>query len=593
MREGFSGSLMRNLNPTNSASATTQRPHSKHGNAVELCRTRFQGWETEAATQGAKEKVGAKGQDGMLDLPVRLSLMGTASISPCIDMLNKFSCSTRHIKCDEGKPSCKRCISAKRECHGTTENSASPAWQKLADAPVMLLIQQPDPYVAPPSVTLSAEAREAMHLFHTNVLHQMANIFDTQFWTIQVPRATQAYPTIWHASLALTAMYRRCIGPESAVAGDETFRERLYKLSLKHYGAAMTHLVQIAQQDRLDHGDKETLLLSTVLFTGICRLQEDLSEALAHIRNGLKMFRLWHMWNANPTAGILSVRSLVALFNQFQQFLGFERGTLDSESVIRENTPESAAQPFLSMTEAYLEFEHLQVGGSSDNLPMAKLASSGCLDVGFARAAHLAALGVWESKFSELQKTQQLDTIDMQLAMLLQLRLYCAKMKLAIESGKDLLCWDEFQPEFEEMIEIARALLTGMKGRASSMLPPGASFTPSMSWPLYFIAAGCRNFSIRRDAIALLKQCPRSEGTWDIALAVAIAEARMRLEEDAVLAQSSNPWCACISGAFVCAGHRVMDIHGQVLEKQRAKVTLRTAHDAAQGHTGTLVALHW
>lgn len=439
------------------------------------------------------------------------------------------------------------------------------------------------------------EERELIYLFHTDTVLQVGSIFDAPFWTAEVPRATHVYPTIWHASLALAAIHKRYISIEN-LGGDKHYEDRYYKLALEHYGDAMNRLLQIVQQDNICHGDKETLLLSTVLFTGICRLQENLPEALAHIRNGLKMFRLWRMWETTPEGAVLSIRSLVALFSQFQQFLELQGDVSDSEWLVGGILPSSATEQFSSIRQAYLEFEHLQISILGDLPEGSKRRST---EIGLSvhepqAPVYFSALDLWGMKLSELEKTQQPDSIDIELAMLLSLRLSCAKMKLAVASNTDPLCWDEFQLVFEDMIEKARSLLTRMHTtKPNTTKSVRVSFTPSVSDPLYFIAATCRNFMTRREAITLLEQCPRSEGTWDITLVLAIAKARIRLEENAVSTQNSHPWCRCVRGTLVCAGHRVTDLKVEIVERARANVTLKTADDITQGRTGTLVSIHW
>ena len=73
---------------------------------------------------------------------------------------------------------------------------------------------------------------------------------------------------------------------------------------------------------------------------------------------------------------------------------------------------------------------------------------------------------------------------------------------------------------------------------AQSMAESTPSTTPLFSYdmrivgPLYGLAHHCRDPSIRRKAVALLKSCNRREGIWDSMLTATVAEKVIEIEEE-------------------------------------------------------------
>ena len=57
------------------------------------------------------------------------------------------------------------------------------------------------------------------------------------------------------------------------------------------------------------------------------------------------------------------------------------------------------------------------------------------------------------------------------------------------------------------------------------------SFSPGVVSPLYVIMTRCRDPTIRREALLLLRTCKRREGLWDSALAATLGQKIINIEE--------------------------------------------------------------
>lgn len=104
----------------------------------------------------------------------------------------------RRIKCDERWPYCKNCLATGRICDRYIVGESQ--------LPAAALGHQPSQRLWPLDVSPSVEGREMFHFFRSEGVNQVVGYFDASFWTVDVLRAAQVYPAIWHAMLAMAAM---------------------------------------------------------------------------------------------------------------------------------------------------------------------------------------------------------------------------------------------------------------------------------------------------------------------------------------------------------------------------------------------------
>ena len=521
--------------------------------------------------------MGDESSDRLRHLPVR-PLYATIVILAAITNERP---SIRRIKCDEGKPSCKRCISTGRKCDGYTS---------------LPLLPQPD--AAAPSVSCSSwDERRMFFFFRTETASRVAGPFDQSFWTVDLLRATQVHPAIWHASIAVAAMYKRYTIPADITTTG--LRKGLYEFALAQYNSSISGLVGVARADNPSPDDKDVILATSVLYSGLCSLRGDPKEAFLHMRSGLRLFRQWKHWERKGLRGrgVLPVDSLITLFNRFDsQALNL----LDYKSRMkceeRDIPREPSSAPFTSVTEAYFEFE-LTLNGLVDLRQRKDLVSppsQPCSDREN-RLVFRSALDAWKAKFSALYPL--LKESEMEAALILRIRQIAFDIALSIDTSHWELAWDDFLPQYEQIITLSKQLLeeyhpapTGEAGCCA----PIFSFAASVCEPLYITASSCRDGLIRREAISLLKKWPRRECLWDSVLAASLAESIMLLEERAVAGvQNGSEECYCAEGVFICHGHRVADAKLELLGEGVGMVTLRTVNDIVGERRGQIIQLSW
>jgi cholestenol delta-isomerase len=91
--------------------------------------------------------------------------------------------------------------------------------------------------------------------------------------------------------------------------------------------------------------------------------------------------------------------------------------------------------------------------------------------------------------------------------------------------------WDIFLPSFTLIVEIAFAFMEMDAALSDQTTGIAFSFNLGITIPLFITAIKCRDPSIRREAIRLLRVKRRVEGVWDSLGAAAVAERLMHLEE--------------------------------------------------------------
>ncbi|KAJ4145603.1 hypothetical protein LMH87_004449 [Akanthomyces muscarius] len=503
-----------------------------------------------------------------------------------------ITCRIRRVKCDEGRPECKKCISTGRKCDGfeiapEPAQCASPAATQCLHA------------LTPIYGRATSLEKEMFNLFRTRTVTQVAGAFYQPFWHVDVLLAAQTQPAIWHASLSMAAMYSWFKIPSDDPQG-QIIRQDHYKFALKQYNEAIAHMVELAHQK--DAKSAEVLLMASVLFTGLSSLRGDPKEAMMHASHGLHVAQQWNFLEKteSPDGGqsdhMLPTKALVGLVDGFEvqyMWTGARQPILRRGNIPRE----VPVAPFSSATEACFELQRL-VGGllmavRNEKIRRTTEQPSPVPDL---RQPYRHALSAWKVKFSHLKWSQRLRQTDLDCALVLDIWLCGAEIASSIDLSLYELAWDKFAAKFKRIVKLTQklvaeeALLEEQRGR------PVYSFSPSVCEPLFMVASSCRDGVLRRKAMSLLRQRPRREGIWDAKLMAAIAEAKMLIEERGVASvdmatMAAGAGCGCIPGVYICNTHRVFFMDIEFLPDRAATAVMKTLHDVAISSEGQVVTI--
>jgi hypothetical protein len=151
----------------------------------------------------------------------------------------------RRVKCDEVKPTCKKCTSIGRKCSGyltppSSNNTPSPSKGSLTPES---------------QLTESDLERRSFDFFCKRTVVVFSGIFDPTFWTRLVLQATHHEPAIRHAAIALGALH------ESSEVGS---RVKPSIFAMEQYGKAIRYLVKPIREKQKQAVD--VALMTCVLF---------------------------------------------------------------------------------------------------------------------------------------------------------------------------------------------------------------------------------------------------------------------------------------------------------------------------------------
>ena len=156
----------------------------------------------------------------------------------------------RHIKCDEGKPHCRRCLTSATVsvCGGYDPSSASKKSQRTVVKSVKLLprLSNLPPNACWPTIQVSvdAEERRYFYLFRQNVAEVLSGHFHSEFWLRLIPQTVHESAPILHAVVAVSAL-SKCLETSSRSPlriDAQRQRDSQYQYAILQYSKAISSL---------------------------------------------------------------------------------------------------------------------------------------------------------------------------------------------------------------------------------------------------------------------------------------------------------------------------------------------------------------
>ncbi|PIA94923.1 hypothetical protein CB0940_08096 [Cercospora beticola] len=234
------------------------------------------------------------------------------------------TCRARHIKCDEARPACRRCVASNRECAGydvvrpsatagnqcslllpkggmevelATASSSQPPLQALP------LLHPHHPMTKPATffTPMSTYEAHAYDFFRTKTIHQLPGSSWTMNWERLALQAGHYEPAITHAAIALGSIHRAVsaaspgsssppTGSPGAMTDHVVDRDQRF-FALCQYNKALGLIRRYIEA--LGNGgtnrDVEVVLLVSLLFFCFEILVNEDDRATLHLRTGLRI----------------------------------------------------------------------------------------------------------------------------------------------------------------------------------------------------------------------------------------------------------------------------------------------------------------
>lgn len=427
-----------------------------------------------------------------------------------------ITCKIRRVKCDEGKPSCKKCSSTGRTCDGY-------------DAPKLKTVSI---FPNPTRNHGTTEEHIFLSFFQKRTAPALSSYFEEDFWGHIVLQIGYDEPAIRHAMVAVGTLHQKrelAISPPNLRGG----ADHNDPFALKQYSQAMNCLgVRMSEHKH----SLDVALISCLLFVCLEFLRGDWESANAHLQSGLAILGTWpHTDHSQLAATTIRTveRNLAPFFNRLE-ILYTLSGHMSPYPYPIESTY-VVPEYFASLKDARDSVVHLM------NLGLRTIRQATPLRYTGNHSPEL--LATRDHILKELDRfSSVLDHYlvvsasthpewDLRAAHMLMIHKHVAFIWISICIHASECASDDFFSTYAEINELAQSVLdfTGDTPRTGSL--PSFLFDMEVVPPLYYVGGTCREPKIRRKAQALLRSTTRREGLWDSLMCAAVIERVMAIEE--------------------------------------------------------------
>lgn len=203
---------------------------------------------------------------------------------------------TRHVKCDETRPSCLRCLKVDFECDFLLAKSSRkdvdsrPKVKPLAPKPTSTHI-----IFHPPSRNMFRNERErrSFQYFCQKTAHELSGCYATDLWRL-ILQACERDTAICHAVIAIGALdltsNKSKPRPQLRLtASDEV--EQDHRFALQQHGIAIR---QMRESTSAKKSDLRTMLIGCILLTCFETFHGNHQSAVMQIQSGLNLIEDWY-----------------------------------------------------------------------------------------------------------------------------------------------------------------------------------------------------------------------------------------------------------------------------------------------------------
>ncbi|KAI1319812.1 hypothetical protein F5Y16DRAFT_405822 [Xylariaceae sp. FL0255] len=424
------------------------------------------------------------------------------------------TCKVRKVKCDEGKPHCKRCTSTGRQCDG---------YVTVSTAEESALIWHRPRYMFP-NVNDPSEKR-SLRFFCDIAAPGLSGPMDPYFWTHLVMQFSTFEPAVRHSLVAVGALVEQVyFNPSVAALMPDD------KLVLNHYNAAIRHLSSMENE--------ALVLLVCILFICIEFLRGNRDAAVRHCQHGitiLKRVERSFPWTKEYLSPLFHRLSIFPFF-----FMAEERDTLQIAG-LDERIPHSFdgiyqamshLDPVVGRTMRLVRHSDMYRYADTDKIP-----ETINPDLQTEQDETRAHLEEWYAKFSAfLAGPKNVEVPAVQICYTL-LRYNVSRIWIEAVFSADEMVYDTHIDTFRSLIDLAESIPEGSLAPQSSNFIFEAAFCPL----LYWLIMKCRCLETRLRALVLMpKLCAPRENFWDRVTMTLMARRIIELEHGCTLAADGS-----------------------------------------------------
>lgn len=390
--------------------------------------------------------------------------------------------------------------------------------------------------------------RRYFELFREQLAFNFCGYFETLFWTQLVPQECHHEPAIRYAIFALAALCKSSTcNVDTAIVTDEHLN-----FAFVQYGKAVCSLRQSLAEDS---SRVRLALIASVLFGCFESFYGKWQTAAQHVYSGLNILKRLQRTSNDKTCkwqtaaqslatvepvisqalGHLNLKLLIISFLAMSPLYDYPFDDSEDQAVEDQAMIQQLPGRFTTLGDAFPSAISLSMSSLLHLRRSGKYTNGEPLQLATAREQESLSTAVdrWLKAFRPIltEASQNLTSRKHLGALQLQICLLTSKISMSTSIYRDEMMFDKFTRQFQYIVSISRHVLEkDQEFRASS--GPKTQFSMGLIMSLYYTATRCRDSSVRRDAIAILKELPRRNGVWDSWQAAKAAEWIVSIEEE-------------------------------------------------------------
>ncbi|TGO70273.1 hypothetical protein BOTNAR_0002g00570 [Botryotinia narcissicola] len=512
---------------------------------------------------------------------IRFRYGGSKVRSGCI------TCKARRVKCDEGKPTCQRCLKAKRTCEGYAPPSSMSATNSR---PLKFVVYSASSPVDALSLLPGITPREQrfFDFFRLRTAVELTGPFEADLWSSVLLQTAHAESAIFNAVVALGALHENFGHSRDVQALDSNY-------ALIHYQKAIQRIVNPKALNI------DIVLMMCLVFSAFDNLRNNYEASLTHIAGGIKILIEEDKRLGGLKDGSLQKDVFLPMFARLENQI-----TECGQTATAANTTRLLQLPTLNIPHTFTTVEEAQ---NAFDLYLSYLWNM-MEQLGEANKHRIPpppvlqrhhrydGLSRWLDPLDPLRKhidfstcqTPPIHGANMRYGfsswcaafdasdfppfhpavLLLQMSRTIVSILLNIDIAIGEIAWDSYLPQYQMILDYAemtspnRYMISPNQGGTS----PTFHYHRGFLTPIYLVSTRCRDPLMRRRALRILENCNRKEGIIDSMIYTKIAEKMMDIEEGAAIDEMKK------NGTSQNFGECIIEKAEQIPEKCRIRESI-------------------
>ncbi|KAF2669050.1 hypothetical protein BT63DRAFT_455026 [Microthyrium microscopicum] len=449
------------------------------------------------------------------------------------------ACKAKHVKCDEVRPSCLRCMASEIQCPGyQTTNRRNrlqiSAGESNDNSPMEAQVGSP--------LELSLfdiggqKNNRALEFFHVQAAPIFSGYFYGKFWKQAIFHFGINDPALRTAMITLSSIFEN----ECIIAKADSGRELDRSFALESHNQAIRHLMAYLE-------DPETnvlvALMTCILFVCIDFVRHDVMAARKNIRGGLQLL---DAIRKNPKLFPSSELELledvivptITWLNMGFSIFGTEVFSVSHLSTIPDNL-KPARQPAVNMEQSisqFVEIAGIYITFSRTHIHTRYLPErpQECL---VEQLRIIVDLDQWRLEYDALVASTNSSLANFPGGCspigvgLVHAAWYALRIWTEVSIMPSELLWDTYRSDFAHMLDLVANTISDRQ-----RFPDAASKSFAFEMPiipiLHMVALKCRWPLLRRRAIDLLCTCPEREAMFQARYSRILCQHIMKIEEE-------------------------------------------------------------